>query len=132
MEVIDIDLVTVLVATIVSFIAGGIWYSSLLFGEIWKKEHKIATRKENKRLFSWISAFAISLLTAFFLALFLAFLGATSTLDGIYVGIGLWIGFILPTQLYPLIWAKSSWKLFAVDAFFWLINLVIMGAIIAA
>ncbi len=129
---IDIDIITVLVATFASCVVGGFWYSSLLFGELWKRELKTDSRKALQRKYSWIFTVLLSLGNAFFLALFLAFLGASSTLDGIYVAVGLWIGFIVPSFLYPMIWSKGSVRLFLIDSFFWFVNLVVMGAIIAA
>ncbi len=132
MEIIDIDILTVLVAALTSCIIGGIWYSSLLFGELWKKEHRIDSRKGSLWKLSWVLTVLLSFVTAFFLAVFLAFLGATSALDGVYVGVGIWIGLVAPVLLYPVIWLKARVRLFLIDSFFWFVNLVAMGAIIAA
>lgn len=132
MEVVDIDFITVILAALVSMGVQAIWYSSLLFGEVWKQEHQVQTRSKRRSGWNWAFVALLSWISAFFLALLLAFLGATSTLDGIYVAIGLWLGFVVPVLLYPVIWVKPSWKLFGIDSLFWLINFISMGAILAA
>lgn len=68
-----INWLAVVAAAISSFILGGIWYSPLLFGNIWMKQNSFTVetvRAGNKaRIFGW--SFLLSLIMAVNLAMFL-------------------------------------------------------------
>jgi hypothetical protein len=42
-----------------------------------------------------------------------------------------WIGFIAPVTLGTVLWGGKSWKLWLIDNGFYLIDLLIMGMILA-
>lgn len=129
MELIYIDMVTVIIAAVVYLIAGAIWYSPLLFGNAVGK--KALSLQKNKWL-CYLGQLIVAIIISFFLALLLAFIGATSTMDGIYVGIGVWFGFVATTKFSGVIWRKKGFKLFCIHAGFELVGFCILGAIIGA
>ena len=49
---------------------------------------------------------------------------------GISVGAALWLGLILPTISLGAVFAELNYASFAVDAGFWLIGMMLMGAIV--
>ena len=131
MEVIDIDYLTAFFAAIVFMVIGAVWYSPALFGGVWAKLMQLPKKPKNKWL-PYIVMFIIAYIMAFFLAALLGFLGATSTLDGIYVAIGIWFAFIATTQAMGLLWGKKSFELYLIDVGFWLVALGVMGGILGA
>src|ERR1700760_2118709 len=98
MEAISIDLVTVIIAAILYMILGAFWYSPLLFGKIWEKLSTIHSGKVPKKWLRFLIAFLSAFVMAFFLAIVEAFMGSASTMDGIYIAIGVWLGFVATTQ----------------------------------
>lgn len=129
MEVIELDYINVVIAAIVYMICGAIWYTPSLFGRTWMKANHVHAKK---RMTLLIVAFANAFLLSFFLALLIAYLGATSTMDGIYAALGAWLGFVVTTQLPAYLWSNRSWKGFFIDVGFYFIGFGAMGAIIGA
>ena len=76
--------------------------------------------------------FINSLVIAFFLALLLAFLGSTSTTDGIYAAVGAWFGFVVTTQLPLYIWSNKDWVGYFIDIGYYFVGFASMGAILGA
>lgn len=73
MQAETINWLAVVAAAVSSFILGGIWYSPLLFGNVWMKQNGFTVetvRSGNKgRIFGW--SFLLSLIMAINLAMFL-------------------------------------------------------------
>jgi len=114
----SINIFGVLVATIISFIFGWLWYGPL-FGRIWAKENKINPTGEmpiDKLLYHFI--------TNILLVLGIALLFSGTLADGIILALIVWAGFFLSTKLTSMIWMKQSWKVFYIDMLYNLINLI--------
>jgi hypothetical protein len=129
MEVIEPDYLTIFIAAILYMICGAIWYNSSLFGKKWIKLNKAKGKKGTPFfLFGFLNA----LVTSFFLSILIAYLGATSTLDGIYAALGVWLGFVVTTQLPSYLWSSRPWESFFIDIGFYFIGFGVMGAILGA
>ncbi len=129
MEVIELDFITILVAAVIYMAIGAIWYSKPLFGEVWAKVNPTKRKKPLPLLFF---GFVNALLISFFLSLLIAYLGATSTMDGIFAAFGVWIGFVVTTQFPIYLWSDRSWISFFVDMGYQFVGLCAMGALIGA
>jgi len=127
---IDIDLLTVLIAALAYMVIGGFWYSDLLFGAIWRK--LVKTEKRKPKGVQFLGSFLVAFIIAFFLALIQAFLGVSTTVDGIYVGLVIWLGFVATTQFSAVIWAKKPVKLYLLDAGWTFLGFGVVGGIIGA
>lgn len=132
MEVIIIDWLSVLIAAILYMIFGALWYSPYFFGKAWMKFMNLTPQAMKGKSWRYIVEFIAALVMALFLATVQAFLQANTTWDGIFVGIGIWIGFIAPVLLSTFLWAEKTWKLFWIDASFFLLAFILMGGIIGA
>ncbi len=130
MEEVYVDFLTVIVGAIVYVILGAIWYSPALFGKVWRKLKHVD--KKPKLFPALIGEFIVALIISFFLSLLMGFLGATSTIDGIYVGLGVWLGFVATTHFGAVLWSKMSFKLYLIYVGFWFFGFGILGAILGA
>lgn len=134
----------VLVAAIVNFVLGFLWYGPI-FGKYWThlmgwtKEHMEEMMRDpkmkTKMYTNYIITFIGSLLIAFVLAHALVF-GSAFTLiygvsAGLMVGFWNWLGFIAPITLTPVLWEGKSWKLWVLNAGYYLVALLVMGVILA-
>lgn len=130
---IDIDLLSVLIAAALYTIVFYVWYSKWLFGSNWIKCSGIKESDVRKnwgiRIF-W--NFILGLIMAYFLAFFNAYLNVTSVADGMFVAFCMWLGFVVPTQLFPVIWYKKAARLFFIETGAKLLSLLAMGGIIGA
>jgi hypothetical protein len=134
-----INLIAVLVAVVVNFFLGFIWYTPL-FGKIWGREMGYdPTVKPEKSLMLKGMAFMVigNLLFAWVFAHNIAALGfvpgATEMgplSSALSASIFTWLGFYLPGQLGATVWEKKSWKLFSIDTGYSLASLVVVALIL--
>jgi hypothetical protein len=109
-----LNYLAVIVATIVQFAVGAIWYS-VLFGKLWGKIHgfdKLSKEVQQKMMKAmgpfYLLQLLVTVITAFVLAIFLTNLPTWNT----YAMAGFfWIGFVVPTQVSAVIFGgtESKW-----------------------
>jgi len=127
----NINLLSVIVATLSSFLIGGIWYGPL-FGKAWMKEFNFSEEDLKKR--SIPKTFGFSILLAFIAAINLEmFIGSEAdftfgTMAGFLAGIG-WVATFLGI-LY--LFEMQSLKAYFINAGYCIISLTIMGAVLGA
>jgi len=124
----EINLLAVLVAAIVHMAVGLIWFQPKIFGDAWSK----LTRADLKPSARWMP---VGLIGHFLIALVLAIIvnlaHATSVVDGLFIGILVWLGFVVTLEIGELIWEKIPFNLFLVRVGNHLIGLGLAGAILA-
>lgn len=125
----------VLVASVVSFAIGALWYSPVLFGKEWMSLNKlteadVAMAKAKGMWRSYIVHFVATLVSF----MVMTFLVSSTTIetagDGASLGFVIWLGFIVPMGVSELLWKKSPGKLVLIDQVNLLISLIIGGSII--
>lgn len=127
----------ILVAAIVAFGIGALWYSPILFGKEWMSLSKItdADMKEARTKGMWISylvQFVMALVTFCVLGFIISTSDSISASDGAFIGFLSWLGLVLPIGVSSLLWEKKPLKLVAINTISILLNLLIGGAIIGA
>jgi hypothetical protein len=125
---IEVDILSVIIATVVYMIISFIWFSPFIFGKIWKKV--VPDIGKGAKLIAYFSSLLIALVVAYFLAIIEGYLGVTSFWDGVVAGFIVWLGFVATTSVSSAIWS-NKWKVFFIEQGCWLINFIIMGGIIA-
>jgi hypothetical protein len=132
MPSVDINLADVLVAAVINMIIGAIWYSPVLFAKQWSK---LVGRKMEDLQKSAGPGYAVAaigaLIQAYVLAHFVQYAGATSVGEGLVTGLWLWIGFVAVTTAMNYMFAGRSWQLWQIDAGYFLVVLMINGALLA-
>lgn len=130
----------IIVATVVSVILGSLWYGPL-FGKAWMKtigiEKPPVITPEIKKMMmkSYILVIIGSVIMNFVLLHTIVYGSAYTMMSG--VGSGLqagfwnWIGFIVPATLGSVLWENRSWKYWFITAGYYLVLLLINGAILA-
>jgi hypothetical protein len=130
MDQIQIDFLTVFIAAVLNMIIGFFWYSKWLFGPAWVKLAHVRGEKHSSA--SLFYGFIVSLVIAYFLAFFEAYLGVTTVTDGMFVGFCVWLGFVATTQISGVIWAQRSFQLFLLDTSCKLLSFLAMSGLIGA
>ena len=117
-------------------IIGFLWYSPALFGNAWMKAGNMnmkdmdkAKKKGMGKLY--FLAFIGALLMAFVLAYFVRYLTVYTFFEGMEVGEYIWLGFIVPVLLGSILWEGKSVKYYLINVLYWLVNLAVMGGILA-
>lgn len=139
MPMLSVNYLAILIATLASMVIGSAWYSPLLFMRIWLKE--LGVNPDDKSLMekgkkdmpkATIGQLIASLITAYVLAHFLGYAGATNAWLGMVGGFWAWLGFQATSAASHVFFEKKSWTWFAINAGCSLVTLVVMGAIIGA
>lgn len=132
MDNIQIDWLVVFIAAIINMVIGYFWYSKWLFAKAYSKLSKHADKDAKPCAKTMVLGFIASLVIAYFLSFFEAFLGVTTVTDGMFVGFLLWLGFVATTQVSSVIWNKRPFKLFMINSGFKLVSYLVMSGIIGA
>lgn len=120
---VDIDFLTIVVATIVATSIGGIWYS-LFWRRIFSPEQRI-----NKPFF-YCGLFFTNMIIAYFLTVVETSLGANSFWDGIVTGFIIWLGFVATVQFINFFFASKPIKSYLLQNVYFLFSFMIMGGIL--
>lgn len=125
--------VAVAVSALVYWLLGAVWYG-FLFSKPWMAlEHMTdAQAKSMNPVLPYVITFALNLLIAFVLAQICGWRNANTAARGAAIGILLWIGFIGPVTFTSCMYEMRPMQLFAINEFYSLVGLCVMGAILGA
>jgi uncharacterized protein DUF1761 len=123
----------VVVSALVYWLLGAVWYG-FLFSKPWMAlEHMTdAQAKSMNPVLPYIITFGLNLLVVFVLAQICAWRNANTAARGAAVGILIWIGFIGPVTFTSYMYEMRPMELFAINEFYSLVGLCVMGAILGA
>ena len=129
-----VNYLAVVIAAVVSFIFGGIYYRVL--AEHWMKAVGISKKSMNKKASHTplIITIIAELIMAWVLAGLVGHLGPgqVTVKNGIVSGAFVWLGFVATTLVVNNAFGMRKPMLSVIDAAHWLVALLIMGAIIGA
>jgi hypothetical protein len=130
---ISINYLAVLIAAVVTFVIGGLWYSPALFGPRWMKAVGKSEQdcKRTNMGMAYFGAFVSALMMAYVLALFIGFAQAKTILSGAGIGLWTWVGFIAAPKLSGYLFAGWPRDLYLINNGYHLVSLLVMGAILA-
>jgi hypothetical protein len=132
---VDVNLLAVFVAAIVGMIIGFLWYSPFLFGKMWMKlmgftMEKMSDMKKKGMTKVYVLNFIFTVVMAYVLAHFLLLMLVADVGGAIELSFWLWIGFIVPLLVGNVLWENKSWKLFALNAGYWLASMIGMAIVL--
>ena len=124
------------VAAVVAFLIGGLWYSPLLFARQWVAAHgytpeQVAAMQRNAPKAYGIS-FLCFLVMAHILQALVHLTGAEGWMYGLHLGFLCWLGFAFTIGLTAQVYSQRKFAVFVIDAGYQLVYLLVMGAILAA
>jgi len=126
----EISWLSVIVAALAAFAIGGLWYSPVLFGDIWAKELKLSSEELKKANMPLIfgTTFVLNIIAAMVLDIFI---GQQSTLlSGLMYGLIVAVAWVSTSLGINYLFSRKSLKLFFIDAGYFLVFFPIMGAIL--
>ncbi len=130
MNIFDVNWVAVIVGALAGFMVGGIWYGPIMgkkwMGAVGLSEAQI---KEANMLAIYGGAFAFSLLASWTMAHTFATYDDLSAAVKILTALGVAIGFIVPAIGTNYLFSQKSKTLFFIDAGYWILFYIAMGAV---
>ncbi|HTD81015.1 MAG TPA: DUF1761 domain-containing protein [Thermoplasmata archaeon] len=130
-----VNWLAVIAAGIVAWVVGAIWYAPPVFGKRWmemmgvKMEPGKMPEGAGKALGGGI---VLALVTAFFLALFLAFMSARTWMDGAIGGILVWLGFVATHGATSIFFERRPVAWYAITQAELAVSFILMGLILGA
>jgi hypothetical protein len=123
----------VFIAALAYWLLGAVWYG-VLFSKPWMALENITMEqaKSMNPVLPYVITFVLNLLIAYALAQICIWRNANTAGRGASVGVLLWIGFIGPITYTTYMYETRPKELFAINQFYPLAGLVLMGAIIGA
>lgn len=123
----------VVVAAVAYWVLGAVWYR-VLFSKPWMALENMSVEQMNSMnpVLPYVITFALNLLIAYSLAQICIWRNADTIGRGASVGVLLWIGFVGPITFTTYMYEMRPRTLYAINEFFPLAGMVLMGAIIGA
>lgn len=134
----ELNYVTIAVATGAQFLVGAIWYT-FLFGKLWGKIHgfdKLSKETQEKMMKSMGPMYGVQLLVTVISTVVLAiFINNLPGWNAYGMAVFFWLGFVMPAQVSAVIFGgtEGKWivKKLGVQTFEALIRLLVAAAILS-
>jgi hypothetical protein len=122
--------IAVLLAGTSGFALGGLWYGPL-FGKAWQREIGVSdeTIASGNMPLIFGTTFLLTLFMAFILGHTLATYGRPGVWPSVLIASGVGAGFVAPAIGVNYLFSRRSFKLFLIDAGYWVLLLTGMGVI---
>lgn len=130
MGVDELNWLTILVAAIMGFVVGGIWYGPIM-GQRWLVAVGLTEEDVQNGSMAMIYGFAfvLSLIASAMLAWLLSAFANLEVFEKILVALGIAAGFIVPAIGTNYLFSQKSRGLFLIDATYWLLFYLAMGTV---
>jgi len=128
----QINWLSVIASALAAFALGSLWYSPVLFGKTWQKLIKLSDEDMKGANMPLIfgTTFILNVIGAFVLDMFI---GRESTLmTGLMAGLLVSVAWIATSLGINYLFTRKPFKLFIIDACYYVTFFAIMGAILGA
>ena len=127
----SVNYVAVLVAAIASMVLGFVWYGPL-FGKTWMKLMGVKEMGDKSQMpKNYSIVFVGSLVTAYVVSVFLSLTNMTTLTGALTLAFWSWLGFQATILLGSVLWEGKSWNLYGLNAGYWLVNLLVISAVLS-
>lgn len=124
----------ILIAGIVSMLIAFAWYHPRVFGSAWARMTNLSPEmvEAGKRRMPFTAPIGLlaSMLVAYVMNYFGIAWGVFDVIGAIELAFWCWVGFMAPTMLGVVLWEQKSFKLYLINAGYWLVALIAMAIIL--
>ncbi len=129
MQDIDLNWLAVLVAAFVPVVVGAAWYSPLLFARPWMRAVGRSPEDISGASLGYALSALAAIVTSYVVARVMRWAEVDDVGNGALVGLLLWLGLVATILAVQTYFGGRSRTLWAIDAGYWLVALLVMGAI---
>jgi len=127
----SLNWIAVIIATIVYFILGGLWYSPLLFANAWMKQiNKTEEDFDKPNPVIFLYSFILQLIATISLALFITAMAIDTALNGAIIGFGAGAGILYTLSGTTGIFSETPFKLHLINNGYHVVGLTLAGLIL--
>lgn len=133
----EVNIFVVAVVGVLNMSLAYFWYAPSMFGGRWMRAVGLTPGRVTEiqqggmRRSALLSLFT-SLMMAYVLATIIGIMGFTGLAYGAVTGLLVWVGFLATSLLGPVLWEGRPMSLYAINAGYYLVSLVLMGAVLGA
>jgi hypothetical protein len=132
---IDVNYLAVIAAAMLAFGFGSLWYGVVL-AKPWMAAQGFTKEELEADSQSMGKTFGLTFLVYLFLALVMAMLvDLTEPVDvrqGMWLGLMVWFGFMVPVNLTSVLYARKGLSLFVIDGVYQMIVALMVAAVVTA
>lgn len=132
----EINYIAVVVAAVLYFVVGALWYSPVLFSKPWMESIGMtAEDMQGTSPLIYVAPIVFYLIAALVTAFLIKALGITSLFGGLLLGFLGWLGFMMPgigsSSVFQAQNFPQPMKLFEITVGYHLVGLLILGGLLA-
>jgi hypothetical protein len=139
MHFLGVNLWAVLVSALATMVVGFVWYSPALFAKPWtilmgydpNDKAKLAEMQKSAGP-SYMMSLVASLMSALVLGKIIEVSGTAGAVDGLKIGLVVWLGFVTTVQFTNALFSRQPNKLYMINTGYQAVCYVAMGAILGA
>jgi hypothetical protein len=132
---VHVNYLAVLVAAVVVFVLGWLWYSPLLFYKPWMRlrglDPDAAMANAKMPGGKLVMELLRCLVLAYIIAHLVGALGVSGWFGAVHFAVLMWIGFPVILLTGSVLWDNISWKVAAIHAGDWLVKLLVISIIVS-
>jgi hypothetical protein len=126
----DLNYLAILVATVISFLLGGLWYSKAAFGNIWLAGIRKSSEELGSAGLPLALNFFAALVTAVVFAALSQSLSLQTAVEGLTLGLAIGVGVLAASMASDFAFNRAPLKFYLVEAGYRVVLSVIMGVML--
>ena len=131
MYFLHVNLLAVLTAAVLQFVLGWLWYG-VLFAKPWKALVGVKEGEKSENAGGGMALiFVANLILSFAIAQIMILTPSANFSKGTFEGVVCGLGFVIPPLIAQHIAEKKPFKLFGINALYWLIAMMLSGGLLA-
>lgn len=129
---VELNFIAVAVAALINYGLGALWYSPVLFANVWMAAQS-RSKEELSKGMTWVfvGGAVVSILEAFGVGYVAALAQPGGLVEALQLAFFLWIGFLLPIASYALVYEGQHKNAFLLLVSYQLVAFVAMAATIS-
>lgn len=127
----ELNIVAVLVASLVYFFLGALWYSPALFGPLWIKLSNISPDKSKSIAGLMVATYLLNLVISFAIAYLVITSSSAGMGGGLCLGVLIAFGLIATTMAINALYSEKPFKLYLIDTGYHVGGIILAAVILA-
>jgi len=125
----NITPVALLLGVLTHMLIGMLWYGPYLFGPLWMSFSKVKASTFKMTWMHWAGSASSGLTITLVLNALLRMMHVTTCLASVKLALLFWLGFIVTTNLSPVLWEKKPYQLYLLSIAHWAVALALIACV---
>lgn len=126
----DMNALSIVVAALVYFFIGSVWYSPVLFAQAWMKEIGKSKEELNPNPFIYILCFVLTVIASFLLSCIFEITGLSGLVPGLFAGLAAGLAIAAATAITTMFNDYRRYKLYLINVGYHVVSFTAMGIVL--